>query len=289
MTNLEPIPNREFLPVFSMDWFGLLRKIKQVEGNYGVLSPIHCTNNFLHSVRELGKPFFIDHGVFAKQKLPWHFQKYAEFKNGHWQREIRISTEQNLRQNITQYFERCDRFSPDYVFAPDVIGEPLLSLRLAHLSLDEYARKPRTYALIGVIQTGAVLYNWESNSIPQSEGLLPHYNSPRCFLASLISEYRRIGYQNIALGGLLQARDDTPTGLKFGLSPERLDELLAWSRPEVVLGGLALTRIEVLRKHKVWADSTNWLWWDARYDKKRFGDRDVMGEVLGKPTTFATN
>ncbi len=289
MTLLEPASCREFLPVFSMDWFGLLRKIKQVEGNYGILAPIHCTNNFLQSVRETGKPFFIDRGVFAKKEQPWYLQKYAEFKQGYWKRETRLATEQTLRQNIAEFFDRCDRFSPDYVFAPDIIGEPLLSLHLAHLSLDEYARKSRTYQLIGVIQTGAILYKWESNSIPQADGCLPHYNSPRCFLAALISEYRRIGYREIALGGLLQSRDDTPTGLKFGLSPEELDELLTWSRPEFVLGGLALTRIEVLRKHKVWADSTNWLWWDARYDQKRFGDRDTMGEVLGKSTTYATD
>jgi len=226
MTFLEPTSNREFLPVFSMDWFGLLRKIKQVEGNYGILAPIHCTNNFLLSVRETGKPFFIDRGVFAKKEQPWYLQKYAEFKQGYWKRETRLATEQALRQNIAEFFDRCDRFSPDYVFAPDIIGEPLLSLHLAHLSLDEYARKSRTYQLIGVIQTGAILYNWESNSIPQSDGCLPHYNSPRCFLAALISEYRRIGYREIALGGLLQSRDDTPTGLKFGLSPEELDELL---------------------------------------------------------------
>jgi hypothetical protein len=71
-----------------------------------------------------------------------------------------------------------------------------------------------------------------------------------------------------------------PMGLKFGLSNQELDDLLGWSRPQFVLGGLALTRLEVLKKHNVWADSTNWLWWDKRYDRSRFGARNALQEVV---------
>jgi hypothetical protein len=274
-------PKNKFLPIFSLDWSGLLKKLKDVEGNYGVLAPISTYDKLLRSIRELGKPFFIDSGVFENQDCPWCYQLHCEFKNDRWVRELRLASEQQLRQKIRNYFERCDSFSPDYVFAPDVFGEPLLSLYLARLSWEEYWRRSRPYDLIGVVQVGAALYNWQEKAVPQSDSFLPHYDSPKSFLAPLISAYRNIGYQYIALGGLLKADTTMPTGLRFGLSAEELDELLTWSRPEFVLGGLALSRLEILRKHEVWADSTNWLWWDARYDYQRFGHRNALQEVLG--------
>lgn len=100
----------------------------------------------------------------------------------------------------------------------------------------------------------------------------------------LISAYREIGYQQIALGGLLQTDKTRTTALKFGLAPEELDELLTWSRPKFVLGGLALSRLEVLKKHNVWADSTGWLWWDARYEPKRFEHRNALQETIDLAT-----
>lgn len=178
------------------------------------------------------------------------------------------------------YLDRCEDFSPNYVFAPDVFGEPILSLYLARLSWQEYWRRSRRYSLIGVVQVGAALYNWHQKPVPQLDSFLPHYETPKSFLTSLISAYRDIGYQHIALGGLLKVEPTMPTGLRFGLSVEELDRLLAWSRPEFVLGGLALSRLEVLKKHRVWADSTNWLWWDSRYDYRRFGHRNVLQEIL---------
>ncbi len=273
--------NRHFLPVFSLDWAGLLNKLENVEGDFGILAPVSCYNKLLMRIRELNKPFFIDSNVFENQGNPWYCQLYCEFIHNRWVRELRLADELQLRQTIKNYLARCDNFSPDYVFAPDVIREPLLSLYLARLSWEEYWRKPRAYALIGVVQVGAVLYNWRQKPVPQLDSFPPHYDSPRSFLVSLISAYREIGYQYIALGGLLKADTTMPTGLKFGLSPQKLDELLAWSRPEFVLGGLALTRLEVLKKHNVWADSTNWLWWDARYDQQRFGNRNALQESLG--------
>ena len=154
-----------------------------------------------------------------------------------------------------------------------------MSLYLARLSWEEYWLKPRPYNLIGVVQVGSLLYDWQEQPVPIWNSLPPHYYSPKSFLAPLISEYRNIGYKYIALGGLLKPDSKKRTGLKFGLSLQEFDELLAWSRPDFVLGGLALTRMEVLQKHQVWADSTGWLWWDARYDYQRFGDRNVLEEV----------
>lgn len=271
----------KFLPVFSLDWLGLLKKLQNIEGEYGVLAPMSSYKKLLTSIRDLGKPFFIDSGVFENQGSPWYYQVHCEFNNDRWVRELRLADEQHLRQRVKNYFTRCDDVSPDYVFAPDIFGEPLLSLYLARLSWQEYWQRSRAYALIGVVQIGSVLYNWHQKPVPQSDSFLPHYDSPKSFLAPLISAYRDIGYEYLALGGLLKADNTMPTGLKFGLSNEELDELLAWSRPEFVLGGLALTRMEVLKKHNVWADSTNWLWWDARYDYQRFGNRNVLQEVLG--------
>lgn len=273
-----------------MDHAGLLRKLKDIEGEYGILAPLSCPKNLLKDIRDTGKPFFIDSGVFENQTRPWYCQLHCEFIQERWVRELRLASEQQLRQRVKNYLSCCDNFSPDYVFALDVFGEPLISLYLARLSWEEYWCKARPYTLIGVVQVGAVLYNWQmllrryrlqyQKVGLQSSSFLPFYDSPKSFLAPLISAYRDIGYQHIALGGLLKADTTMPTGLKFGLSAQELDELLIWARPEFVLGGLALSRMEVLKKHKVWADSTNWLWWDARYDQQRFGHRNVLQEIL---------
>lgn len=272
---------QQFLPVFSINRFSLLIKLKDVEGDFGILATTSCSDNFLTNLRHIGKPYFIDSGVFEKPNCPWYYQIDCKFEDNRWLRELRLADEQQLRQAVKSFLDRCNRFSPDYVFVPDVIGEPLLSLHLARLAWEEYSRATRPYALIGVVQVGAVLYNWLKPPVPQKDSFLPHYDSPKSFLASLISVYREIGYQYIAIGGLLKADSTTPMGLKFGLSAQQLDELLAWSRPEFVLGGLALSRLEVLKKHRVSADSSNWLWWDARYDYQRFGHRNALQEVLG--------
>lgn len=269
----------KFLPVFSVDWLGLLNRLKNLEGNYGILAPISCHNNLLRTIRSLEKPFFIDCGVFEHQDDPWYCEKYAEYRDNRWVRELRLASEQQLRQKIKEYLQRCDLFCPDFVFTQDIFAEPLLSLHLARLTWEEYWCKPRTYTLIGVVQVGYSIYNWQSKLVPQLDSLPPHYESPKSFLAPLISAYRDIGYEYIALGGLLKVDKTRTTGFKFGLSTAELDELLSWSRPEFVLGGLALTRVEVLKKHNVWADSTGWLWWNERYDKK-FTNRDVFQEVL---------
>ncbi|MDY6785795.1 MAG: hypothetical protein SW833_25130 [Cyanobacteriota bacterium] len=285
---------RHFLPVLSIDWLGLLKRLEGIEGEYGILAPITCHNSLLQAIRELGKPFFIDSGIFEKavgtlpaMPVPWYCRMHCEFRDGRWVREVKLAREQQLRQQIRNYLERCDRFSPDYVFALDVYGEPLLSLHLARLSWEEYWNQPRTYTLIGVAQVGEPLYNWHELSVPQTDDFLPHYRSPKSFIAPLINAYRDIGYRYVALGGLLKLDRSMPTGLRFGLSPEELDNLLSWTRPEFVLGGLALSRLDVFKKHRVWADSTNWLWWDARYDRARFGHRNALQEVVTAATTFS--
>ncbi len=279
----------EFLPVFSVDWLGLLKKLEKLEGNYGILAPITCYNKLLARIRDIGKPFFIDSGIFENQDVPWYFQKDCQFKDERWVREFHLAPEQKLRQSIKDYFNRCDRFSPDYVFAPDIFKEPLLSLYVARLSWEEYWSQPRSYTLIGVVQVGSALYNWPEKAVPTLDTLPPHYDSPKSFLAPLISAYRDIGYEYIALGGLLKADKTRPSGWKFGLSVQELDQLLTWSRPDFVLGGLALTRLEVLQKHKVWADSTTWLWWDARYEPQRFSNRNALQEVVGQITSPTKN
>jgi hypothetical protein len=269
-----------FLPVFSVDSVANFNKVNDLKGDYGILAPVFCSNNLLSKIRELGQPFLIDSGVFKTKGHPWYCQLTSEFINNRWLRELRLASEQELRQKVRNYLDRCQEFSPDYVFALDIIGEPLLSLYLARLSWQEYWEKPRNYALIGVVQVGNIIYNWQETNLPVKNSLPPHYESPKSFLAPLISEYRHLGYQYLALGGLLKQDATTPTGLKFGLSPQQLDDLLTWTRPDFVLGGLALSRLEILKKHRVWADSTNWLWWNGKYDYQRFGERNVLQEVV---------
>lgn len=280
--------DREFLPVFAVNRLNLLRKLQGVEGKFGMLATFVESDNFLMIMRQQDKPYFIDSGIFEScghswrslSDYPWYYQLKCKYENNSWIREAALSDRQKLQELIKNFLARCDKFSPDYVFAPDVINEPLLSLYLARIAWEEYQFKPRTYTLIGVVQVGYTLYNWQNHFLPHEDLLLPHYYSPRSFLACLISAYREIGYQKIALGGLLRAESTMPMGLKFGLSNEQFDALLAWSRPDFVLGGLALSRLEVLKRHKVWADSSNWLWWDSRYDYRRFGDRNVLQEIL---------
>ena len=271
---------KHFLPVFAVNRLNLLKKLQRIEGEFGILATFIESDNFLTLLRSQGKPYFIDSGVFEDKSNPWYYQLDCEFVNGRWVREWKLANYQQFQKKFKIFFDRCDQFEPNYVFAPDVIREPLLSLHLARIAWQEYSSKPRPYQLIGVVQVGEGLYNWQDNFQPHQEALLPHYYSPKSFLASLISEYKEIGYQKIALGGLLRAESTMPMGLKFGLSNEQLDELLAWSRPDFVLGGLALSRLEILRKPRVWADSTTWLWWDARYDQQRFGDRNALQGVF---------
>ena len=130
--------DNQFLPIFSVDWSGLLKKLANLEGNYGILAPVHSHNILLQRIRELGKPFLIDSGVFEAKNDPCYCQIHCEFKHGKWIREVQLASEYHLRQHIHSYFERCDQFNPDYVFAPDIIGEPILSLYLARLSWEEY-------------------------------------------------------------------------------------------------------------------------------------------------------
>ncbi|MBF2075692.1 MAG: hypothetical protein IGS50_18290 [Synechococcales cyanobacterium C42_A2020_086] len=282
-----------FLPVFAVNRLNLLKKLQDnLNGEYGILATALESDNFLKILQDLGKTYFLDSGVFEEYVAPsyyqfkcsWYKQPDCKFENDRWFREPVLANKDKLIQKIRGIINRCDEFTPSFLFAPDIVGEPLLSLHLARLAWQEYSQRPREFKLIGVVQVGDALYNWQNRQpIPQKDALPPHYNSPRSFLSSLISEYRNIGYQYIALGGLLKSDPTMPTGLKFGLSNEQLDDLLTWSRPDFVLGGLALTRLEVLKKHNVWADSTNWLWWDARYDYQRFGHRNALQEVVEPP------
>lgn len=45
----------KFLPVLSLNRFSLLRKLKYVDGEFGILAPNTCSDNFLTSLRHTGK------------------------------------------------------------------------------------------------------------------------------------------------------------------------------------------------------------------------------------------
>lgn len=276
-----------FLPIFAVNRTKLIQKLKQLDGGFGIIATSAESDGFLQKIRHLEKPYFIDSGVFEKAispsyrqaSLPWYARVNCVFEEHRWVRSTGLASRDRLQETIGKFLDRCDRFLPDYVIAPDILGEPLLSLHLARIAFQEYLYKSRSYQLIGVVQVGDALYNWQEQH-PQKDAFLPHYRTAKSFLAPLISEYRTIGYQYIALGGLLKADRSMPLGLKFGLSNEGLDELLTWSRPNFVLGGLALTRLPILKKHQVWADSSNWIWWDRRYDRDRFENWDALRSVF---------
>lgn len=269
-----------FLPIFAVNRLNLLKKLEGLQGEFGVLGTIIESDNFLESLRLSKKLFFIDSGVFDTSKNAWYQKTVSVFEDERWVRRTQLADSQDLRAWIVCFLERCQKFNPDYVFSPDIIGEPLLSLYLAKLTWEEYSAKSYSYQLIGVVQAGHSLYNWPSLDIPQSDAFPPYFNTAKSFLSALISEYRHTGYRYIALGGLLKADSTMPMGLKFGLNNQEFDHLLSWSRPDFVLGGLALSRLEILKKHGVWADSSNWLWWDERYDYERFGHRNALQEVV---------
>ena len=72
---------KEFLPIFSVDWTGLLKRLSDLQGDYGILAPIHCYDKLLQQIRQLDQPFFIDSGVFADREPPWYYRLHCEFKN----------------------------------------------------------------------------------------------------------------------------------------------------------------------------------------------------------------
>ncbi len=99
---------KKFLPLFSMDHAGLLRKLKDIEGDYGILAPLSCPKNLLKDIRNTGKLFFIDSGVFENQAPPWYYQLHCEFLQQRWVRELRLTSEQQLRQRVKDYLSLCD-------------------------------------------------------------------------------------------------------------------------------------------------------------------------------------
>lgn len=272
-----------FLPIFVVNRSKHLLQLRELgQESFGILATFQESDNFLSGLRTLEKPYFLDSGVFYVPKdysayspphqIPWYLQIECFLEDDFWKRRLVLNKEDKIREKIKHFLDRCDRFSPDYVFAPDIIHEPLLSLYLAQLTLEEYHRKRRNYKLIGVVQVGYSLYEMSE---------IVSYLDTKQFLSALICEYRRLGYTYVALGGLLKAdKSSNTTGLKFGLSNSELDQLLSWTRPNFVLGGLALTRLPILKKYQVWADSSGWIWWNERYDGSRFAERDVMAEVF---------
>jgi hypothetical protein len=278
----------QFMPIFVVNRSKHLQRLQEFsQESFGILATFQESDNFLMGLRKLKQSYFIDSGVFEipkifsaysdPNKIPWYLQVECYWENEFWRRRLTVAKEQQLTLFIRHFLDRCDQFSPDYVIAPDIIHEPLLSLYLARLVWAEYASKKRSYQLVGVVQVGYPLYETVWSGMNRGVNYLQSRNG---FIQGLIDEYRNIGYPKIALGGLLRASNENRTGLSFGLSNEAFDELLQWTRPDFVLGGLALTRLPVLKKHGVWADSSGGIWWDSRYDATRFVGRDVMAEVF---------
>ncbi|MEB3229127.1 MAG: hypothetical protein VKJ27_12170, partial [Synechocystis sp.] len=276
------------MPIFVVNRSKHLERLQEFrQENFGILATFQESDNFLIGLRRLRQTYFIDSGVFEMpknfsaysdpHKIPWYLQVECYWENEFWRRRLAVAKESQLLSFIRHFLDRCDQFSPDYVIAPDIIHEPLLSLHLARLVWSEYVSKIRSYQLVGVVQVGYPLYETVWSGMNRGVNYLQSRNG---FIQGLIDEYRNIGYPKIALGGLLRASNENRTGLSFGLSNEAFDELLQWTRPDFVLGGLALTRLPVLKKHGVWADSSGWIWWDSRYDATRFVGRDVMAEVF---------
>jgi len=72
---------KKFLPVLSLNRFSLLEKLKGVEGEFGILANNTCSDNLLASLRHIGKPYFIDSGVFENKNCPWYYRINCEFED----------------------------------------------------------------------------------------------------------------------------------------------------------------------------------------------------------------
>jgi hypothetical protein len=266
----------KYLPTFTVDRAAHLKQLPPQTENYGLLLTVSAPDHLLKSARDFGKPVFIDSGVF--QSGEWYKIAQCEFIERRWQRFTIIAPDDFLKDYIRRYYARCANFSPHYVFAIDVYGEPELSLHLADLGRQVFQEQSYRFELIGVVQVGDFLYHWQSAENPG--GFAP-LSSPKAIAAiqNRVNHYRTLGYELIALGGLLRkTKVASRTGLTFGLSKHELEVLIQILKPDFILAGLSLTRSRVLSTYGVSADSTNWLWW--KFDPARFQDRDPMAEIL---------
>jgi hypothetical protein len=261
-----------YFPVLSVKRQCELAELQERRGeSFGLLVPSGCSDNMLRAVRAMDRPFFLDSGVFGK-KTPWYLMRERTFECGRWLERMRPVVEKQLIGHIEAFFDRADRNEVDYVFAPDALDDPEFSLYLAQLSqkvLESRPLKQRRWQLFGIVQAGKFLCR---------DAWMPN-NRARETLLETVEAYRAAGYTLIALGGLLRQEPSMPMGLKFGLTNDELEKLLQCTSAQFVLGGLALRRLDVLKRCGVAADSSNWRWWKSKYDFTRFGNRDALAEL----------
>ncbi len=116
----------------------------------------------------------------------------------------------------------------DYLFAPDVFADPEATLERAEEAMREWKRSRYPFRLVGVAQ-GRPVEHWGVEEGKEA-------------LARSVDDYVKcvwelvgLGYEHIAVGGLLRRRGDSEKSRQVGAGPlRRIDEPLMWG----VLGRL---------------------------------------------------
>ncbi len=116
----------------------------------------------------------------------------------------------------------------DYLFAPDVFADPATTLERAEEAIGEWKRSRYPFHLVGVAQ-GRPVEHWGIEA--PDEALARSVDD----YVACVRELVGLGYEHIAVGGLLRRRGDSEKSRQVGAGPlRRIDEPLMWG----VLGKL---------------------------------------------------
>jgi hypothetical protein len=110
----------------------------------------------------------------------------------------------------------------DYLFAPDVFGDPAATLERAEECMRWWKRSHYPFRLVGVAQ-GRAVEHWDVEDA--QEALDRSVDDYVACARALVA----LGYEHVAIGGLLRLRGDSQKSRLVGAGPlRRIDEPLMW-------------------------------------------------------------
>lgn len=145
------------------------------------------------------------------------------------------------QNSYAKLFQKYQEMGADYGVMIDVFGDTEATIRSARLGLGAYNAMPRSFRLVGVAQGTTV-----------SEYL-------DCY-----RRLKKLGYTDIAVGGLLQKRERSARYMHVG-NESLLEEVLKRIRKEFdptwlfVLGCLHPSRLAMFNELGVWGDYKGWI------------------------------